>query len=146
MLKYIKQVVCQIQTGPECNISLVCVRSRRVCEAGSCVRRARHVIQRNPPPETRGSEGDSIGYKASANICPEQCKADENISSELIQDHSDLFDFPWIYRWESVHPGRRISFQHLKWMWLHSQHYTGINRKPHISQVSARICGAFLSF
>ncbi|XP_010776659.1 uncharacterized protein [Notothenia coriiceps] len=63
----------------------------------SCVRRARHVIQRNPPPETRGSEGDSIGYKASANICSEQCKADENISSELIQDLCDLFYFLWIY-------------------------------------------------
>lgn len=36
------------------------------------VRRARHVIERNPPPETRGSEGDSFAYKASANICPEQ--------------------------------------------------------------------------
>lgn len=74
-----------------------CVRLRCVCVAQSCVRRARHVIQRNPPPETRGSEGDSIGYKASANICPEQCKADENISSELTQDLFDFFYFPWIY-------------------------------------------------
>lgn len=48
----------------------MCVRWRRVCEAKSCVRRARHVIQRNPPPETRASEGDGIGYKASGNICP----------------------------------------------------------------------------
>lgn len=48
----------------------MCVRWRSVCEAKSCVRRARHVIQRNPPPETRASEGDWIGYKASGNICP----------------------------------------------------------------------------
>ena len=74
-----------------CVCECVCVRSRSVCEAESCVRRARHVIQRNPPPETRGSEGDSIGYKASANICPEQCKADENISSELAQDRSPIY-------------------------------------------------------
>lgn len=39
------------------------------------VRRARHVIERNPPPETRGSEGDSFAYKASANICPEQLQS-----------------------------------------------------------------------
>lgn len=72
----------------------MCVRRRYVCEAESCVRRARHVIQRNPPPETRGSEGDSIGYKESTNICLEQCKADENISSELARDLNHFIWFP----------------------------------------------------
>lgn len=66
----------------------VCVRSRRVCEAASCVRRARHVIQRNPPPETRGSQGDSIGYKESGNICSEQSKAEENISAPTLSLYS----------------------------------------------------------
>lgn len=69
----------------------VCVRAGAVfARHRVCVRRARHVIQRNPPPETRGSEGDSFGYKASANICPEQCKADENISSELATGTSPI--------------------------------------------------------
>lgn len=86
--------VCLCECVRVCVRACVCapfVRQRVACEE------LRHVIQRNPPPETRGSEGDSIGYKASANICPEQCKADENISSELTQDLSDLYDFIWIY-------------------------------------------------
>lgn len=89
----------------------VCVRWRRVCEAQSCVRRARLVIQRNPPPETRGSEGDSNRYKASANICPEQCEADENISSELTRTSSIYFMSLGFIIWRlrsRVQPGRRI--------------------------------------
>ena len=38
-----------------CAREFVCALPWSVCEAESCVRRARHVIQRNPPPETRGS-------------------------------------------------------------------------------------------
>lgn len=63
---------------------ILCVCARRLCacvcaRAHSAavfarhrvrVRRARHVIERNPPPETRGSEGDSFAYKASDQHLP----------------------------------------------------------------------------
>lgn len=124
-----------------------CVRRARVCEAESCVRRARHVIQRNPPPETRGSEGDSIGYKASGNICPEQCGADENISWELTQDLSAWFYFPWIYH--LALPSRCTLGDASLSCTLSvcdstAKKYTGINSPPPRLWVKLFFCGTIL--
>ncbi|KAK7881246.1 hypothetical protein WMY93_029655 [Mugilogobius chulae] len=89
--------------APAANASPTRARARSgVCAAAghalfarqSCVRRARHVIQRNPPPETRGSEGDSIGYKASGHICLAHFTADQNTRED---PGVLLFDFCWIY-------------------------------------------------
>lgn len=133
-----KPRVCVCGCG--CVCASVCVCLNPVCEAESCVRRARHVIQRNPPPETRGSEGDSIGYKASANICPEQCKSWWKHQLGALVGPLRFILFPLDLSFgiiESVHPGRRISFSTLKVNVTGRQHNTGINWQPQIVWVSA---------
>lgn len=111
----------------------MCVRSGRVCEAESCVRRARHVIQRNPPPETRASEGDRIGYKASANICPQTAARRSCGPRPLL-----LFPLDLSFGIRSpAHARSRICNLHLKWMRLNNQHYTGITQHPPLFWVSS---------
>lgn len=113
----------------------VCARWRRVCEAESCVRRARHVIQRNPPPETRASEGDRIGYKASGNICPKTSARSSSGPRPLL-----LFPLDLSFGVTSpLHAGSRICNLHLKWMRPNNQHYTGINQHPALFWVSTFI-------
>lgn len=120
----------------------MCVRSRRVCEAESCVRRARHVIQRNPPPETRASEGERIGYKASANICPKTSARSSSGPRLLI-----LFPLDLSFGITSpVHAGSRICNLHLKWMRPNNQHYTGINQHPPLFWVSTFLFPSILYF